>query len=94
MSVKVRRRIFFEVITILALCLFLIITTFSDWNIALENTNEIELSKVVYEDLLKREKALESEIYKLQDVDYLARYAREKFYFSKDGELIIKFEGD
>lgn len=94
MSVKVRRRIFFEVIAILVLCLFLIITTFSDWNIALEHTNEIELSKVVYEDLLKREKALESEIYKLQDVDYLARYAREKFYFSKDGELIIKFEGE
>ena len=27
---------------------------------------------------------------KLQDPDYIARYAREKYFYSKDGEYIIK----
>ena len=37
-----------------------------------------------------REEQLNSEIIKLQDKDYLARYAREKYFYSKDGELIIR----
>ena len=27
---------------------------------------------------------------KLQDPDYVARYAREKYLYSKDGEIIIR----
>ena len=27
---------------------------------------------------------------KLQDPDYIARYAREKYLYSKDGEFILK----
>ena len=37
-----------------------------------------------------REEELNSEIIKLQDKDYLARYAREKYFYSKNGELIIR----
>ena len=40
--------------------------------------------------LEKNEKELNNEILKLQDSDYLARYAREKYFYSKDGELIIR----
>ena len=36
------------------------------------------------------EKNLNNEISKLQDTEYLARYAREKYFYSKDGELIIR----
>ena len=36
-------------------------------------------------DLKDKEAAL-----KLQDPDYIARYAREKYLYSKDGEFIIK----
>ena len=32
------------------------------------------------------------EIQKLKDPDYLARYARENYLYSKDGEYIIKIE--
>lgn len=35
---------------------------------------------------------LENEIQKLKDPDYVARYARESYLYSKDGEYIIKFE--
>lgn len=41
-------------------------------------------------DLDEKEADLNNEIKKLQDSDYLARYAREKYFYSKDGELIIR----
>ncbi len=45
------------------------------------------------EQLLSLEEAeakLNSEINRLKDADYLARYAREKYFFSKEGEIIIR----
>ncbi len=40
--------------------------------------------------LNEEEKELNDEINRLQDKDYLARYAREKYFYSKNGELIIR----
>ena len=40
--------------------------------------------------LSEKEEDLNNEILKLQDKDYLARYAREKYFYSKNGELIIR----
>lgn len=40
--------------------------------------------------LEEEEKVLESDIQKLKDPAYVARYAREKYLYSKDGELIIR----
>ena len=40
--------------------------------------------------LTEEEENLNNEINKLQDQDYLARYAREKYFYSKNGELIIR----
>ena len=40
--------------------------------------------------LTEREEDLNNEIIKLQDKDYLARYAREKYFYSKNDELIIR----
>ena len=41
-------------------------------------------------ELQAREKELKLDANKLQDPDYIARYAREKYFYSKDGEFIIK----
>ena len=49
--------------------------------------HELEQKMVI---LKEDEEALNNEIIKLQDSDYLARYAREKYFYSKDGELIIR----
>lgn len=38
------------------------------------------------------EKSLEADIQKLSDPAYVARYAREKYLYSKDGELIIRMD--
>ena len=40
--------------------------------------------------LKEKEAQLRVDANKLQDPNYIARYAREKYYYSKDGEFIIK----
>ena len=35
---------------------------------------------------------LELDIRKLEDPDYIAKYVREKYFYSKDGELILRMD--
>lgn len=42
--------------------------------------------------LQAEEKNLNTQIEMLKDVDYLARYARENYLYSKDGEIVLKIE--
>ena len=44
--------------------------------------------------LKEKEKVLENDVKKLEDPEYLARYAREKYFYSKDGELILRIPDD
>ena len=53
--------------------------------------NEKELQEKLYE-LKDKEIDLNQEISKLKDDDYLARYAREEYLYSKDGEYVIKID--
>ena len=41
-------------------------------------------------ELKEKEQELAVDVEKLQDPEYVARYLREKFFYSKDGEYIIK----
>lgn len=40
--------------------------------------------------LKEEEEELNGTVTKLQNPDYVARYAREKYLYSKDGEIIIR----
>ena len=40
--------------------------------------------------LKEKEDELKGQVSKLEDPDYIARYAREKYLYSRDGEIIIK----
>ena len=40
--------------------------------------------------LKEKEAELSVDVEKLQDPEYIARYAREKYLFSKEGEIIIR----
>ena len=40
--------------------------------------------------LQEEEKVLKNDIQKLEDPSYVARYAREKYLYSKEGEYIIR----
>lgn len=44
--------------------------------------------------LQDEEDELNSDIKKLEDPEYVARYAREKYMYSKDGELIIRIPNE
>ncbi len=56
--------------------------------------NKLNSEKKFIEDninsLKDEEASLEADIQKLSDSSYIARYAREKYLYSKDGELIIR----
>ena len=42
---------------------------------------------------LKEEKeVLEGDIIKLKDPNYIAKYVREKYFYSKDGEVILRID--
>ena len=40
--------------------------------------------------LKEKEEELKGEVDRLEDPDYVARFAREKYMYSKDGEIIIR----
>ena len=47
---------------------------------------------VKIDELVNEKKILETDIKKLEDPDYIAKYVREKYFYSKDGELILRIE--
>ena len=50
-----------------------------------------ELEKqIVY--LIDEKENLESDVERLSDATYIARYAREKYLYSKSGEMIIRID--
>ncbi len=64
-----------------------------DYIINLKRLSNEEKSLINKLDTLKsNEQSLQLEIQKLKDPDYLARYARENYLYSKNGEYIIKME--
>ena len=52
-----------------------------------QEKNQLSTELIV---LQEQEKELETDVKKLEDPEYLARYAREKYFYSKDGELILR----
>lgn len=42
--------------------------------------------------LEEEKKVLESDIKKLENSDYIAKYVREKYFYSKDGEFILRMD--
>lgn len=65
---------------------------FSYWSSIFSNIKEKKELEDSYVSKLEEEELLKSEIQKLQDDEYVARYAREKYLYSKNGELIIKID--
>lgn len=89
-SKKTKRRIRLLSITIFILIGVIFASTFNDLTQIFQNKNEISLLTKEYNTLLHDEESLQSEITKLQDSDYVARYAREKYLYSLPDEVIIK----
>ena len=84
-----RRMLIFGVSSILVI----IATTFTIGRYWVEIYDKYQENKALEEELSnlkEKEMALRLDAAKLQDPDYIARYAREKYLYSKEGEFIIK----
>ncbi len=89
---KEKKRLFFISFSIVFLLVSLISSVANDWTKILENKNMIAQLENKYDNLLSEEEKLVSEVTKLQDSDYIARYAKEKYMYSADGEIIIRMD--
>lgn len=87
---KAKRRFLVLTICFLTIVTILTISIGSYWTKIIDNKQEKQLLQNEYQKLLAEEKSLKSELNKLQDKDYVARYASEKFMYSKDGMTIIR----
>lgn len=79
----------------LGLASFVIIigTTYTIGKYWIEIYDKYQEKKELKEKLIslkEKEDELKVDADKLQDPDYIARYAREKYSYSKDGEIILK----
>ena len=87
---KERRRLTLFIIAFIFIIGFTCINIFPDWLKIMKNKKEITLLESSYEELLDTEEALKAEVEKLQDPEYVERYAKEKFLYTKDDEMIIR----
>ena len=85
-----KRRLFFLFSIFVLLISYMSYTTFTYWKQILNNQSEKKRLEKEYEELLANKEVLETDVIKLQDPEYVAKYAREKYLYTKDGELIIK----
>lgn len=86
-----RRLMFFGTLSCFMIAYFIFSSTLAIIKIVNLN-NEKKALNTELKSLKKDETDLAVEIEKLKDPDYLARYARENYLYSKDGEYIIKLD--
>ncbi len=88
---KFKKRAIFSIVSIVVM-FFMSVSIVSALSKVVALTQEkIELKKVLVEK--QDEKTyLEIEMTRLEDEEYVARYARERYLFSKKGEYIIKIQ--
>lgn len=87
---KTNRRIRIYLIAIIGLLSFFGYKMYYYWPKIFLNYQEKKELENQYTALLEEEETLNSNIIKLQDPEYIARYAREKYLYSKNGEIIIR----
>ena len=91
-NIFAKRRVFVLFIIFSLLIIYMFSTVVIYWKKILNNIKEKERLEILYTDLLNKEKALENDVVRLQYPEYVAKYAREKYLYSKDGELILKID--
>ncbi len=87
---KEKRRLRIYLITIISLTSYFGVRMYYYWPKIFANYQNKQALELKYSELLEQEETLSSDIIKLQDPDYIARFAREKYLYSKDGEIIIR----
>ena len=91
-SISIKKRIKLYILIIIAIVAFFCYKMYNYWPQIRANNKEIVDLKANYEKLLDENEVLSSNVIKLKDPDYIARYAREKYLYSKDGEIILQIK--
>lgn len=91
-SIQSRRRLFFLRPVCLFFVFFLVVTIFSNSYRLYQLNNDKKNKEEEYNKLQEETEYLKNEIIKLNNPEYIAKFARENYSYSKDGELIIKIE--
>ena len=91
---KEKKRLFVISTMIVVLLVMLINSVASDWSEIMDNNHQIKQLTDEYNDLMAEEEKLQSDVTKLQDSDYIARYAKEKYLYSQEGDTIIRMDSD
>lgn len=93
-SKKAKMRMFFFFILFGSIISSLSYSFFTNVSKIIEIKNEKEILSDKLVSLKDEEDKLNSDIKRLSDPEYIARYAREKYMYSKEGELIIRLPDD
>lgn len=91
---KTKRRLLLFGLTSVCIIFMLSFTIGKYWVSIFEKYQEKKELKQELVLLKEKEKELQLDAKKLQDSEYIARYAREKYLYSKEGEFIIKIPED
>ena len=86
-KLRIRLTIYLASLCVIVSVLFL--TCFNSWIQIGKNNETRKQLEEKYNSLVDKEDELSDEVNKMQDSEYVAKYAREKYLFTKDGELII-----
>ena len=89
-TVKARRRMLFLGFGCIVI---IVVMTFSISKLWVEIIDRYRQEKVLDEELIvlkEKEEELRVKVDKYQNLDYIAKYAREKYFYSKDGEFNLQ----
>lgn len=92
LSQKTKFRVTFLILGFIITSVLFASSAFSYTTQIINTRKEIKNLELVYNEKLTEEEHLKDEINKLQDPEYMAKYAREKYLYSKDNEIVIKIE--
>ena len=87
---KARRRMLFLGLTSIIIICAMTFTIGKYWVEIYEKYQEKKDLEIELTSLKEKEEELKVDANKLQNPEYIARYAREKYQYSKDGEYILK----
>jgi len=89
-KVKAKRRMFVLGLTSIFIIIAMTFTIGKYWVEIFEKHKEKSNLDKELTTLKEKEEELKVDANKLQNPDYIARYAREKYLYSKDGEFILQ----
>ncbi|MCR5482963.1 MAG: septum formation initiator family protein [Bacilli bacterium] len=89
---KYKLRVGFYLFLIAGILTMLGFSCFNIWTQIYQNEQKVHELNEKYERLVDQEYDLSGQVNKLQDPEYVAKYAREKYLYTSDGEKIIDIE--